>query len=186
MGAKVVGASVDHVPCLTAWAESLGGIGYPLVSDFWPHGETARAYGVFRDDDGHSERAVFVIDAEGRIAYVDVHDIDDQPDNEVLFAELAKVAASPDPGPSVAAVGASESGGLVMYCTPWCPDCRRAREWLKQRGVTYTEIDVSSDPAAREQAASFNEGKLHTPTFQLDDDICVDFKPDRLEELLGT
>ncbi|HBX68522.1 MAG TPA: hypothetical protein DEH25_03835, partial [Chloroflexi bacterium] len=38
LNAQVLGISVDHVPCLQAWAESLGGISYPLMSDFWPHG----------------------------------------------------------------------------------------------------------------------------------------------------
>ena len=92
MNVQVLGISVDHVPCLQAWAESLTGINYPLLSDFWPHGEVARRYGVLRQE-GYSERAIFIIDAEGIIRYIDIHDIDDQPDNNVLFSEVAKGAA---------------------------------------------------------------------------------------------
>ena len=72
-----------------------------------------------------------------------------------------------------------------MYCRQWCADCRRAREWLDRHGIPYREIDVSLYPEARERAARFNEGRLHTPTFELGDGVCVDFKPDRLSELLG-
>ena len=46
LDAQVLGISVDHVPCMKAWAESLGGINYPLLSDFWPHGEVCDRYGV--------------------------------------------------------------------------------------------------------------------------------------------
>ena len=55
MNVQVLGISVDHVPVLKAWAEDIGGITYPLMSDFWPHGEVARKYGVFREDDGEFE-----------------------------------------------------------------------------------------------------------------------------------
>jgi len=79
---------------LKAWAESLGGITYPLLSDFWPHGAVAQKFGVLRPE-GKSERAIFVMDRTGMIRYVDVHDIDHQPDNEVLFRELAEIEGCP-------------------------------------------------------------------------------------------
>ncbi len=197
--------SVDHVPCLKAWAESLEGITYPLLSDFWPHGEVATTWGVFRREEGTSERAVFLVDREGIVRYSDVHAIDDQPDNEVLFdllgelePELAALPATqPEPSeqtaetdtaPAESSPAASTSGAgsaVVMYCTPWCPDCRSARAWLKQHGISFTEVDVSSDNTARERAAALNDGRLHTPTFEIGEDICVDFRADRLTELLG-
>lgn len=86
-----MGISVDHIPCLQAWAESLGGITYPLLSDFWPHGSVAELYGVMRKEDGHSERALFVIDAHGFIRYIDIHPIDDRPDNDVLRQVLRDI-----------------------------------------------------------------------------------------------
>ncbi len=90
MNAQVLGVSVDSVPCLKAWAKSLRGITYPLLSDFWPHGRVANLYGVLREE-GYSERAIFLIDKEGIIRYIDIHDINDLPDNEVLFAELRQI-----------------------------------------------------------------------------------------------
>jgi len=86
--AQVLGISVDSVPCNTAWAKSLGGLSYDLLSDFNPKGEAARSFGAYRDAAGISERALFVIDKEGKFAYVDIHDIGDQPDNEDLFDVL--------------------------------------------------------------------------------------------------
>ena len=89
--AQVLGISVDSVPCNTAWAKSLGGISYDLLSDFHPKGEAAKAFGAYRENDGISERALFIVDKEGKFAYVDIHDIGDQPDNEELFDVLRKL-----------------------------------------------------------------------------------------------
>ncbi len=68
----------------------MGGVQFPLLSDFWPHGEVAKAYGVLRDG-GFSERAVFVIDKAGVVRYIDVHDLGEEPDIEQIFEELAKL-----------------------------------------------------------------------------------------------
>ena len=59
----------------------------PLLSDFWPHGEVAQRYGVLRKE-GYSERALFIVDKEGIIRYIDIHNIDDQPENQELFDVL--------------------------------------------------------------------------------------------------
>lgn len=89
--AQVLGISVDSVPCNTAWAKSLGGLSFDLISDFHPKGAVARSYGAYRETDGISERAIFIVDKEGRIAYKDIHDISDQPDNEELLEALRKL-----------------------------------------------------------------------------------------------
>jgi peroxiredoxin len=89
--AQVLGISVDSVPCNAAWAKSLGTLSYDLLSDFEPKGEVARRYGAYRAQDGISERALFIVDKEGKIAYKDIHNIADQPDNEDLFDVLRKL-----------------------------------------------------------------------------------------------
>lgn len=86
----MLGISVDSVPSNTAWAKSLGGISYDLLSDFEPKGEVARRFGAYRPE-GYAERALFVIDKEGRIVYKEIHAIGDQPDNEVIFDVLRKL-----------------------------------------------------------------------------------------------
>lgn len=88
--AQVLGISIDTQPANAAWAKSLGGITYPLLCDFYPHGAVAEAYGVLRSE-GMSERAVFIIDKTGIIRYIDVHDIAEQPDEEQIFDELRKL-----------------------------------------------------------------------------------------------
>lgn len=62
--AEVLGVSVDGVYSHRAWAEKQH-LEFPLLSDFWPHGAVARQYGVFRENDGIANRALFFIDAEG-------------------------------------------------------------------------------------------------------------------------
>ena len=89
--AQVLGISIDSVPCNTAWAKSLGGLSYDLLSDFEPKGEVAKKYGAYREKDGFTEHALFIVDKQGKIAYKDIHDISDQPDNEDLFDVLRKL-----------------------------------------------------------------------------------------------
>lgn len=59
--------SVDNVPSQRAWAESMGGIEFPLLSDFHPKGAVAKAYGVYNEDRGNAMRSVFLIDETGVI-----------------------------------------------------------------------------------------------------------------------
>ena len=67
----VLGISIDAQPAKTAWAKTLGPISFDLLSDFHPHGEVAQKYGVFRPKEGFSERAIFVVDKDGRITWVE-------------------------------------------------------------------------------------------------------------------
>lgn len=84
----VLGVSVDPQPSKTAWAKSLGSISFDLLSDSYPHGDVARKYGVFREQDGFAERAVFLIDKHGRVRWARVYDIPQQPGNDELIAQL--------------------------------------------------------------------------------------------------
>jgi len=186
---QVLGISVDHIPCLKAWAESLGGISYPLLSDFWPHGTVAEKFGVLREE-GYTERALFIIDKKGTVRYVDIHDIGDQPDNEELFQVLRelepdavipkKVETAPAPAPV-----SSGPKSVVLYCRPGCIDCRLARRFLDRNGVAYTEINVRADQAAEAQVREWTGGALVSPVFDIDGTIVVDFKRAELIKVLG-
>ena len=85
----VLGISIDPQPAKTAWAQALGPISFDLLSDFHPHGAVAERYGVFRSKEGFSDRAVFVVDKNGKIAWSRVYDIPEQPDTEELVSALA-------------------------------------------------------------------------------------------------
>ena len=87
---QVVGISVDSRFSNFAWVKSMGGFDYPILSDYWPHGEVSEKYGILRPA-GSSERALFIINKAGEIVYIDVHEIGKQPDNEELFEELRKL-----------------------------------------------------------------------------------------------
>jgi len=85
--AVILGITVDNLPTLHAWTREMGGMWFPVLSDFWPHGAAAAAYGVLRSD-GTAERALFVIDKRGVIRYVDVHDINERPPLDELVRAL--------------------------------------------------------------------------------------------------
>jgi len=67
-GAELVGLSVDGVWCHQAFAENRH-LHFPLLADFEPKGEVAKMYGVYRDKEGITERALFVIDGDGIIRW---------------------------------------------------------------------------------------------------------------------
>jgi glutaredoxin len=182
---ELIAISVDHVPCLKAWADSLGGITYPLLSDFWPHGQVASQYGVLREE-GHSERAIFIIDKDGIIQYIDIHDINDQPDNDLLFSELSRIDhqnVKLDITPEEA-MQKLPRGGVVMYCTPWCTDCKLARHWLKMNEIPYTEVDIFTTPGAERQVRTWTGGVLITPTINIDGQIIIDFDLPKFKAIL--
>lgn len=80
-----LGMSVDTVPSKKAWAESLGIKNTPLLSDFWPHGYVAKAYGIFRERQGFSERANIILDEDQKIIFFKVYEIGKLPDiNEII------------------------------------------------------------------------------------------------------
>ncbi len=191
MQAQVLGLSVDSTACLAAWAESLGGITYPLLSDFFPHGQVAQLYGVLRSE-GYSERAIFVIDKQGIVRYVDVHDINLQPDNEEIFKvlnelepEAAAVLAAAERAAASVAPAERPSADVVIYCTPWCGACRQARAWLKEKGISYVEVDISGDRAAARRVRGWANGFETTPTFDIKGQIIVDWRPAEVAKALG-
>ena len=83
--------SCDSVPCHIAWARSLGGLDFPLMADFWPHGDVARKYGVMGRK-GYAERTVFLIDKEGIVRWIERLHPAQLPDNNDLFEQLAKLS----------------------------------------------------------------------------------------------
>lgn len=131
--------------------------------------------------EGYSERAIFLIDTEGVIRYIDVHDIDARPDNEVVLAELRKLS------PQALEMEAAQPSDakVTMYCRSWCPDCLRARSWLQKHGIDYVEVDVEKTPKAADKIKGWNKGKLVTPTCDIGGTIVIDFDEDRYGQLLG-
>src|SRR4051794_12797209 len=67
---QILAISTDHPFALKAWSESQG-FDFPLLSDFWPHGEVAKAYGVFFEPRGMASRGTFLVDKEGIVRFAE-------------------------------------------------------------------------------------------------------------------
>ena len=86
---EVLAISCDPMFALRTWADA-DGLNFPLLSDFWPHGEVARAYGVFDEDSGMAHRSSYVVGKDGRITW-SVHNAD--PDGRNLDEHLRHLHA---------------------------------------------------------------------------------------------
>lgn len=88
-GVRVAGVSCDQLFAIRAFSDSTG-ITFPLLSDFWPHGAVAGAYGVFDPERGCSRRGSFLLDSDGRVAWSVVEGIGERRDIAAhLVAALA-------------------------------------------------------------------------------------------------
>ncbi|MHA6798903.1 peroxiredoxin [Bounagaea algeriensis] len=88
---QILGVSVDTPFSLKAWADQEG-YTFPLLSDFWPHGETAQAYGVFNADAGMALRGTFLVDKEGAVRFAEVNQPGEPRDQSGWKKALADLA----------------------------------------------------------------------------------------------
>jgi thioredoxin reductase (NADPH) len=72
-----------------------------------------------------------------------------------------------------------------MYCTDWCPACRRARAYLKVNNISFEEVNITRDRSAAAVVRSWTGGVESTPTFNVGGQIVVNFDVDKLNKLLG-
>jgi peroxiredoxin len=91
-GAQLLGVSVDGVWCHRAFAQARN-LRFPLLSDFEPKGAFARACGVYREGEGITDRALFVIDGTGTIRWSYVSPIDVNPGADGILEALEKLDA---------------------------------------------------------------------------------------------
>ena len=91
MNVEILQISADTIPSLKTWAEQLGGLPFPLLSDYWPHGAVGQAYGIFNDDMGIDTRSVFLIDAAGVIRHSHVYPKGTIPESADLLPRLAAI-----------------------------------------------------------------------------------------------
>ncbi|MFC7220585.1 peroxiredoxin [Streptomyces polyrhachis] len=92
-GARLLAVSCDPMHTLRVFADQEG-IDFPLLSDFWPHGEVARAYGVFDEEKGCAVRGTFLIDGGGTVRWTVVNSLPDARDVEEYERALAALAPS--------------------------------------------------------------------------------------------
>jgi alkyl hydroperoxide reductase subunit AhpC len=96
LNAQVMDISVDSIPSHIAWRQrEVGPVEVPLCSDFYLHAEVTRKFGILREGApvaGISERAVFVVDKAGKIAFAKVYPIDQLPEIEAVLGALRQLA----------------------------------------------------------------------------------------------
>lgn len=88
---EVVGISCDPLYALRAFADA-DGLNFPLVSDFWPHGEVSRAYDVFDEVKGCPRRSSYIIDRDGNLRWAVHNAIADSRDLDEHLAQLRQVS----------------------------------------------------------------------------------------------
>ncbi len=90
-----MGINTDTVFSHIAFQESLGGLKFPLASDRWPYAETAKAYAVFPPSKHQfastNDRAVFIVDNNGKLAWSKVYELTQAPDLAEIFDALRKL-----------------------------------------------------------------------------------------------
>jgi mycoredoxin-dependent peroxiredoxin len=89
---QILAISVDHPFTLKAWSDAQG-YDFPLLADFWPHGEVATAYGVFNDTRGMALRGTFLVDKEGIVRFSEVNQPGDARDQGGWKKAVAELAA---------------------------------------------------------------------------------------------
>jgi peroxiredoxin len=89
---QVVAISVDHPYALKTWSIQEGYL-FPMLSDFWPHGEVARRYGVFNEVAGMANRGTFLIDRAGIVRFAEVNEPGEQRDQSAWHAAMAELPA---------------------------------------------------------------------------------------------
>jgi len=96
LNAQVVGVSTDTVFSHMAFQKHLGGLKYPLATDRWPYAQTAQAYGIFPPTKHQipfiNDRAVFIVDKNGKIAWSKIYELKQQPENAEILEALKKLA----------------------------------------------------------------------------------------------
>lgn len=96
LGARLLGISCDHVYSHTAFAHDVQ-LHFPLLSDFQPRGQVSRQYGVFREAQGVSARALFILDHRRVIIFGNVYPDELNPGVDELLTALESLAGGNDP-----------------------------------------------------------------------------------------
>ncbi|MGC1417259.1 MAG: glutaredoxin family protein [Candidatus Acidiferrum sp.] len=76
---------------------------------------------------------------------------------------------------------------VTLYTAAWCPDCRRAKSFLKERGIEFREVNIEGNPSAEEIVVKANDGKRKVPTLEMGGRYfaCSPFDPEQLAEDLN-
>jgi hypothetical protein len=169
---QVLGVSVDSVYSHANWAQSLGGISFPLLADFHPKGKMAASYGLYLDDKGITDRATVLIDSKGIVR----HASSVTPAGQRNIEELAALCEKADKEHGGGLAAFSEPPGFPEVMTLFVKNtCGASRAAMLARVNLHLEKkivlkNISDDSAAHEQLQDL-AGKDQAPC------LLVDAKP---------
>ncbi len=73
---------------------------------------------------------------------------------------------------------------IVMYSTPTCVHCQKAKRFFEKKGIEYTDYNVSEDIEKRQEMAEKTDGKLSVPVIEIGEDVLIGFNENKISELL--
>lgn len=91
LNSQVLAISCDAVASKQAWGVHLGGISFPLVADYWPHGAMSSAYGVFNSEFGRPDRATIIVDKSGIVRWIKMYEPGTLPETAELLQALREM-----------------------------------------------------------------------------------------------
>lgn len=166
------GISIDTTFTHAAWAEQLGGVSFPLISDFHPKGEIAEAFGVYLADQGITDRATVIIDAGGTVRYADRVSPRGQRDIAALVSECEAIDAAWSGRLHEASEPPGLPEGAVLYIKDRCMFSRWAlcaRQNLHLEEVLPV-VNVSRDPEGLAELQR-RGGKTQAPALAIGDQV---------------
>ena len=165
---QVLGVSIDSIHCHANWARDLGGISFPLLSDFEPKGAMADSMGAYLSGAGITDRATVLIDSGGTVR----HASSVGPAGERDIAELAALCESVDATAGTTTRDAPTPTGLgsgaVLYVKKPCGFSRRVRVAVDNLHETDLEILNVSENASALAALKEATGRETAPCLILD------------------
>src|SRR5215211_2309456 len=155
-GVSVLAISTDPVFSLKAFREKEG-FDFPLLSDFWPHGVVAQAYGVFNEKAGMALRGTFLVDGDGTVSFAEVNPPGDVREQSGWKDAVGQLAAEegPRPPPTLRKLRAVPGTGPL----PWAVRARSSAEELS----AYNRAVAGSNPAAPTRSQLPRRARLWWP-----------------------
>ena len=195
-GAELLAVSTDSVYSHLAWRRNgLGKLGYPMGAD--QNLRVCTDYGVLLEDEGVALRGLFHIDPEQTVKFSVIHDNNVGRNPEEILRVLAALQTGGlcgagwtagddliDPNaPQQEAAGTAKDVPVRIYTMPGCSYCRSVKEFLKETGAAYEEVDLSKDKAG--QAFMNQRGYTALPVTVIGGTEISGYDMPKIKEALG-
>jgi glutaredoxin-related protein len=167
---QVLGVSIDSVYSHAQWGRSLGGVSFPLLSDFEPKGGMAKAYGAYLDGPGITDRATVIIDSSGVVQFATAYGPPGRRDIGDLAAECEKINTASSGATADFAAGEPLGAG-VLYVKGKCGPSRAAIVAHSNTHQSSIEVKNVTDDAAALAELTAAAGKDQAPCLIVDGNV---------------